>query len=90
MFLILFSSKISAFNKICLLEEEVVEPEEMSEEEGETIEGQEEMNKFNKSGSEDEVSLIAGTASTMLPPVSLSKHLHDILKQIDREGRKLV
>ncbi|KAM7332834.1 calmegin [Alexandromys fortis] len=37
------------------LEEEVGELKEKSEEEGETIEGQEEMNKFNKSGSEDEM-----------------------------------
>ena len=41
--------------KICILEEEA-EPEEKSEEEIEIIEGQEEGNKSNKSGSEDEVS----------------------------------
>ncbi|XP_012974313.1 calmegin [Mesocricetus auratus] len=36
-------------------EEEVAEPEEKSEEEGETIEGQEEVSKLNKSASEDEM-----------------------------------
>lgn len=41
--------------KTCILEEEG-EPEEKSEEEIEIIEGQEEGNKSNKSGSEDEVS----------------------------------
>lgn len=40
--------------KIYILEEEG-EPEEKSEEEIEIIEGQEEGNKSNKSGSEDEV-----------------------------------
>lgn len=43
------------FNTICILEEEC-EPEEKSEEDIEIIEGQEEGNKSNKSGSEDEVS----------------------------------
>lgn len=59
LYLILFSNKILihqvfAFNKICVLEEG--EPQEKSEEEIEIIEGQEEGNKSNKSGSEDEVS----------------------------------
>lgn len=59
LYLILTSSRILihqvfAFNEICVPEEEG-DPEERSEEEIEIIEGQEEGNKSNKSGSEDEV-----------------------------------
>lgn len=64
---------VSAFNKICVPEEEVAEPEEKSEEEGETIEGQEEVSKLNKSASEDEVSLDPGTSFHHASLVSLSK-----------------
>lgn len=60
----LFSGEILIhwiFNKICFLEEEG-EPEEKSEEEIEIIDGQEEGNKSNKSGSEDEVSFTKVTS----------------------------
>lgn len=59
MYLIVSSStilrhQVFAFNNICILEEEG--ESEKSEEEIDILEGQEEGNKSNKSGSEDEVS----------------------------------
>lgn len=94
MFLILFSSKIltyrvSAFNKICILEEEVGDLEEKSEEEGETIEGQEEVSKMSKSASEDEVSLNAGTRFHHAS-LRVLESVHDTFRQTDREGRRLL
>jgi hypothetical protein len=57
---------VSAFNEICI-PEVIGEPEEKSKEDRETLEGQEEVSKLSKSGSEDEVSPPHRTGASFLP-----------------------